>query len=516
MRASVRALLVAAIVAAVGGVLAAAAAAAPPMAASATSTFDYTKNMKPLGFSPRSVPIDNTVPGQGVFNSDLAFWGTTAVQGTYAGFRLVDVSSPANPREIINWTDCASNTNTVGNQGDVIIWGDLIFRSWNSGTPAPTRNGQTIPVSDPARFTTPGAFCGNWPMFREPADPTTGLPERGQEGVHIIDISDPTDPDVIGFVDTPCGSHTETLVPDVENGRLLIYSNSSANTTFGVPGGGETPTQCAGIDVIEVPLDDPAGAHYLRFEMAGDEMEDEHHSCHDTGVILGEANLVACAGTAGGANTGVNVFSTDPADGGSKEDPVWLYHKVTGGISLGHSASFSWDGEVLIVGHEPGGGSGAECEATDDPLRRTFFYLDARTGDSLGQFTIPRPQTNVENCTTHNYNVVPTDKRRVMVSGNYQSGISVIDFTDPANAREIAYADPAPLVDPNPPVGIELGGDWSTYWYNGRIYESDITRGLLIWNLSDPAVAGARKLGHLNPQTTEFTFPFKGTAFGRN
>ena len=82
MRASVRALLVAAIVAAAGGVLAAAAAAAPPMAAEATSTFDYTKNMKPLGFSPRSVPIDNTVPGQGVFNSDLAFWGTTAVQGT--------------------------------------------------------------------------------------------------------------------------------------------------------------------------------------------------------------------------------------------------------------------------------------------------------------------------------------------------------------------------------------------------------------------------------------------------
>ncbi len=205
----------------------------------------------------------------------------------------------------------------------------------------------------------------------------------------------------------------------------------------------------------------------------------------------------------------------DPADGGSKEDPMFMYHKTTGGISLGHSASFTWDGAVIIVGHEPGGGSGARCEATDDPLERTFFYVDAETGDSIGQFTLPRPQTSVENCTTHNYNVVPTDKRYVMVSGNYQSGISVVDFTDPANAREIAYADPAPLVDPNPPVGIELGGDWSTYWYDGRIYESDITRGLLIWKLSDSAVAGARKLGRLNPQTQETTFPFKGTSFGR-
>jgi hypothetical protein len=101
-----------------------------------------------------------------------------------------------------------------------------------------------------------------------------------------------------------------------------------------------------------------------------------------------------------------------------------------------------------------------------------------------------------------------------MVSGNYQSGISVIDFTDPTNAQEIAFADPAPLVDPNPPVGIELGGDWSSYWYNGRIYESDITRGLIIWKLSDSAVAGAKKFARVNPQTQETSFPFKGSAFG--
>src|SRR5687767_15467975 len=92
-------------------------AVAIPLSASApvddaTSTFTYTKNMHPLGFSERTVPLDNTVPGQGVFNSDLAFWGRTAVQGTYAGFRLIDVSDPEDPAEIINWTECASNTNT--------------------------------------------------------------------------------------------------------------------------------------------------------------------------------------------------------------------------------------------------------------------------------------------------------------------------------------------------------------------------------------------------------------------
>jgi hypothetical protein len=54
-------------------------------------------------------------------------------------------------------------------------------------------------------------------------------------------------------------------------------------------------------------------------------------------------------------------------------------------------------------------------------------------------------------------------------------------------------------------VPTQLGGDWSTYWYDGRIYESDITRGLLVWKLNDRAVAGARRLGHLNPQTQELT-----------
>ena len=134
-------LMVACAVVLVGAMLPLTASGVPPTAAQATATFEYTKNLHPLGYSQRTVPIDNTVPGQGVFNSDLAFWGNTAVQGTYAGFRLINVEEPDNPVEIVNWTECASPTNTVGNQGDVIIWGDLLIRSWNSATPAPGLSG---------------------------------------------------------------------------------------------------------------------------------------------------------------------------------------------------------------------------------------------------------------------------------------------------------------------------------------------------------------------------------------
>ena len=54
---------------------------------------------------------------------------------------------------------------------------------------------------------------------------------------------------------------------------------------------------------------------------------------------------------------------------------------------------------------------------------------------------------------------------------------------------------------------FDLGGAWSSYWYNGRIYESEITKGLNVFRFSDAATAGAISLGHLNPQTQEFSLP---------
>jgi hypothetical protein len=564
----------------------------------AISTFAYSQNMHPLGYSPRVVPLANATPGAGVFNSDLAFWGKTAYQGTYEGFRIIDVTEPDNPVEINNFTGCVQGT-TTGNQGDVIIWGNILVRSWNSPAPAG------------------GRFCGN--LFT-PA---------GQEGLHVFDVSDPANPVGMAFVPTPCGSHTATGVPDLANNRLLVYNNPSSGAVG-----------CRGLDIVEVPLNNPAAASYLRFEPSGDPRpaqpnlvtidapspaagtylasgaafgpppslagtagsvvlvndgsalptegcnpllgfpagavalldrgtcsfvqkvanaqaagaiavivvnnvagppttmggtdptitipsvmvsqtdgaviksglpatgrvsaaplpEIPDRSCHDTGVILGDALKVSCAG-----GDGFTVWSLDPADGGSLEDPAIQYSKIIPGVSIGHSAGFTWDGEVLIFGHEPGGGGAAECQATSSVVNRTLFFFDADTGTLLGTILHPRPQTALENCTWHNYNVVPSDKRYVLVAAGYQSGVSVVNFTNPAAAFEVGYADPDPLINPDNPAAIELGGDWSTYWYDGRIYESDITRGLIIWELRDSTVAGAKKLGHLNPQTQEFT-----------
>jgi hypothetical protein len=162
---------------------------------------------------------------------------------------------------------------------------------------------------------------------------------------------------------------------------------------------------------------------------------------------------------------------------------------------------------VIVFGHEPGGGSQAQCQASSSTVNKSIYFFEALTGNQLGTFVHQRPQTNRENCTWHNYNIVPTDRGYVFVSGNYQSGISVVDFTNPAAAVEIAYADPAPLS----PTSLVLGGDWSTYWYNGRIFEADIRRGLIVWGLNDRRNSGTPTLPYLNPQTQEFSFPLDTT-----
>ena len=418
--------------------LAAQASAPPPEAA----THVKTPNMEALGAAPR--------PATSAFNSDIAFWGDIAYQGHYWGFHIIDISDPVAPKTLINYEDCR------GSQGDVIIWEKLLVRSWNS--PAPEN-----------------VTCDGEPVA------------QGFEGLHFFDVSNPTNPDLVGSIDLMCGSHTATGVPDPANGRLIVYNNSSSG-------------DCPGFEIIEVPLANPAAANILGIGEAG-------RSCHDTAVILGGTDpRAACAG-----GDGFSMFSLGGRRGGSLVDPVRLYTRpIQPYVQIGHAASFSWDGEVLIFGHEPGGGIAPFCKASDDAIKaKTYFFFYVETGTQIGELALPRAQSATENCTIHNFNVVPTSERNILVAGNYQSGISVVDFTNPGDPKEIAYADPAPLASPT-----ATGGDWSSHWYDGFIYESDITRGLITWKLTDAAVAGARTLGHLNPQTQEEIVPFTGTIGG--
>ena len=106
----------------------------------------------------RNVPFSGT--GNGVYNSDLAFKDNLVVAGTYEGFRILDVTNPSNPIQKVNYTGC-----NVG-QGDVIVYGNLVIRSWDAEASASS--------------TCAGQLVG-----------------QGFEGIHIFDISNPSEPQFI-------------------------------------------------------------------------------------------------------------------------------------------------------------------------------------------------------------------------------------------------------------------------------------------------------------------------------
>lgn len=396
-----------------------------------------TENLHPLGHIEEPASLFHGPP---TVHTDIAFWGKHAFQGNWLGINIRDISAPGNPKPV-SFTECA------GNQGDVVVWDDILVRSWNSpASGTQLCDGQTIPA--------------------------------GFEGIHIFDISNLADPQLVGSVDLSasaipgrCGSHTATGVPDLANDRLLIYNSGSG---------------CDGFDIVEVPLSSPSTAAYLRTEVAG-------RNCHDIGVILGDANMVSCAG-----GNGFTLWTLTGS--GSLTDPDFLMSQSVPGVSIGHSSAFSWDGDVLVFGHEPGGGVQANCQTTNPDSDKSLFFFDTANGNLLGQWVLPRPQSSTENCTIHNLNVIPIrGGNDVLVHGSYQSGVSVVDFTDPTHPVELAFSDP-PAIDP-----LDLGGAWSAYWYNNFIYETNITEGLNIFRFSGKQTAGALRLDHLNPQTQEFT-----------
>ncbi|HET8781271.1 MAG TPA: hypothetical protein VFM63_02545, partial [Pyrinomonadaceae bacterium] len=195
------------------------------------------------------------------------------------------------------------------------------------------------------------------------------------------------------------------------------------------------------------------------------------NQCHDITVYsaLGLA-AGACSGN------GILLDIKDPAHPkriDAVNDPNYAYW---------HSASFSNDGKKVVFTDEWGGGLAARCRATD-PIQwgaNAIFSLDNNKLKFGSYYKMPAAQGDTENCVAHNGSLVPIPGRDIKVQAWYQGGISILDFTDAERPVEIAYFDRGPI-DPNLLV---LGGDWSAYWYNGRIYASEIARGLDIFELT--------------------------------
>lgn len=429
-------------------------------------------NIEMLAKLPRVAPFDAAPGNFGFVNSDLAFTGDHAIVGNFNGFQVYDISDPAEPT-------LQSSFVCPGGQGDVSVYGDLLFMSVE----------ETRGRIDCGTQGAPGPV--NTERFR---------------GVRIFDISDIDNPVQLPGVQTCRGSHTHTLVTDPDDpANVYIYNsgtsgvrssaelagceNVSSNTQTPITTG--NPAQWR-IDVIKVPLaapqtaaivsqprifTDPATGAYngLQNTLTGTlhpsgtaySPVPNTNTCHDV-TAFPEIGLLAgaCQGN------GLLVDISDPVN------PVRIDAVSDPNFSYWHSATFNNDGTKVIFTDEWGGGTSARCRATDKPEWGADALFEIVDGKMVfkSYYKLPAVQTTQENCVAHNGSIVPVPGRDIMVQAWYQGGLSVIDFTDTAAPVEIAYFDRGPIDEPNP-TGLNLGGFWSTYWYNGNVLGSEIARG---------------------------------------
>jgi len=191
----------------------------------------------------------------------------------------------------------------------------------------------------------------------------------------------------------------------------------------------------------------------------------EGSQCHDITVY-------PALGLAGGACEGHGLL----LDISNPVAPFRLDAVADSNFAYWHSATFNNDGTKMLFSDEWGGGGSPKCRPLDKPEwgANAIFEIVNKKLVFKSYYKIPTYQTSNENCVAHNGSLIPIPGRDVMVQSWYQGGISVFDWTDAANPKEIASFDRGPVDS----TRMQMGGSWSVYWYNGSIVSSEIARGM--------------------------------------
>jgi uncharacterized protein (DUF305 family) len=423
-------------------------------------------------------------------NTDVAFRDDIMVAGSYHGFNIYELGDDGHP-------DLTASVVCPGGQGDVSIVDDLLIMS--------------------VEETRGRVDCGLEGVTDE-------ISEARFRGLRIFDISDLTRPKQVGAVQTCRGSHTHSVVsgPDAD-GKLIVYNSgiSRVRDEEELPGcfdesPGDDRTALFRIDVIEIPVDNPKASRIIDSPTVfadpetgalaglwrgGDHGEDTQETsrtdeCHDI-TVFPSLNLAAgaCSGN------GILFDITDP------RAPERIDAVSDSGFAYWHSATFNNDGSKVLFTDEWGGGTRPRCRTYDPLTWGADAIYDIVDGKLVfrSHFKMPAPQGETENCVAHNGSIIPVPGRDIFAQAWYQGGLSIIDFTDSANPIEIAYFDRGPIDD----TDLVTGGYWSTYWYQGRIYGTEIIRGIDVFalvpsqHLSANEIAAAEKAnqgGLFNPQ----------------
>ncbi len=499
----------------------------------------------------------------GALNTDLAFYDHYAIQGNYNGFMIWDISDPASPELVVDYLCPAS-------QSDVSVYGDLLFVSGEGlegrldcGTQGVSATASDerlrgIRIFDISDVHNPD-YISNVQTCRGSHTHSLLVDPNDDENIYVyVSGSAPVRPEE----ELPgCSGAMPDEDPDTALFRIEVIQVPLANPELAEivnsprifedleapPTHGLAPEEQAMIDQAKEEgafvadfmgrpqvLNDGLVRRFLN-EIVSDrggsgpptaadsaalreqlpEFIEELMADRGLGPDLGpnqchDITLYPELGIAGGACEGYGLLLdiTNPSE------PVRMDAVADSNFAYWHSATFNNDGTTVIFTDEWGGGVQPKCRETDPLEWGANAIYTIEDGEMVFQsyFKMDAPQTSTENCVAHNGSLIPVPGRDIMVQSWYQGGINIFDFTDPANPIEIAYHDRGPISENQ----LVAGGSWSIYWYNGVLVNSEIARGLDIFELipsdfiteNELAAANTVKMDVFNPQGQPmFTWP---------
>src|SRR6266571_5335946 len=456
----------------------------------------------------------------GVTNSDLAFFKNYVIQGNYNGFQVWDITNPAAPTLKVGYLCPAS-------QSDVSVYQNLLFVSGEG------MGGRLDCGTEGVHDSVSAVRLRGLRIFdiSDIANPKYIANVQTCRGSHTHSVvTDPTDPaNVYVYISGAAPVRSPTELP----GCVAASPDSNPNSAR------------FRIEVIKVPLAAPQQAAIVSSPRIFDSLTAPATHAEAPEDVARAATAAAEARAKGGYTAAVNgleyvlgpgfinpmldsvvkarhgtvdviVGAPKPGTPNTARPGPEQCHDITaypaiglaGGACAGygllldihdvahprrigavsdsnfsywHSATFNNDGTKLLFTDEWGGGGGPKCRATDrhEWGADAIFTLDDKRMTFRSYYKLPAPQTELENCVAHNGSLIPIPGRDVEVQSWYQGGVSIVDFTDIAHPIEIGYFDRGPV------DGIKhaMGGQWSTYWYNGYIYGSEIARGVDVFKL---------------------------------
>ena len=264
-------------------------------------------------------------------------------------------------------------------------------------------------------------------------------------GITLIDVRDPRRPKLLGSTpddafasaDNFAGVHTITQLP----GSPYLYAS---------PGG--VTTQESAIETVVDVSDPKRPVVAARIDLG--------IGCHDlTFWTKGGTSLGFCSGW--GATQVWNM--KDPLE------PKVLASIVNPLHYFQHSSAVSRDGKLLVIGTETfgndcaGGPTGAllvyDITSPAQPSFKGFFGSPRGSSRVYGGFIDMNFETL---CAAHLFNFVGDS--HTLVSGNGSGGVSVVDFSVPAEPKETAHymSSDMPIV-------------FSAYWHDGRVFSNGLT-----------------------------------------